>query len=115
MASRALETRQELKWQKQRSSGTPTALRQFSLVQKPGGMMLPLSLSESETKSAGCGGPNGMPFPPGPARVPLGQTNRNSDRMFSMRIARIGAWIKALLVVSALGAFTPDALAAEPN
>ena len=32
-----------------------------------------------------------------------------------MRIARIGAWIKALLVASALGAFVPGALAAEPN
>jgi hypothetical protein len=67
--------------------------------------MPPLSLSESEARSAECGGPNGMPFPPGPARVPLGQTNRNSDRMFSMRIARISTWIKALLEVSALGAF----------
>lgn len=32
-----------------------------------------------------------------------------------MMIARIGAWIKALLVISALGAFAPGALAAEPN
>jgi hypothetical protein len=35
--------------------------------------------------------------------------------MFSMRIARIGAWIKALLVISALDAFAPSVLAAEPN
>ena len=37
-----------------------------------------------------------------------------------MRIARIGAWIKALLVISALDAFAPSVfapsvLAAEPN
>lgn len=32
-----------------------------------------------------------------------------------MRFARIGTWIKALLVVSALDAFAPGALAAEPN
>ena len=56
-----------------------------------------------------------MPFPPGPARVPLGQTNRNSDRIFSMKIARIGTSMKSLLVISALGAFVPGALAAEPN
>lgn len=56
-----------------------------------------------------------MRFLHGPARVPLGQTNRNSDRMFIMKIARIGIWMKNLLVLSALGAFVPGALAAEPN
>lgn len=91
------------------------ALRQFLLARKLGGMMLPLSLSESETRSAGCGGPSGIHFLPGLARVPPGQTNRNSNRMFGMRIARIGTWMKALLVVSALGLFAPGALAAEPN
>ena len=32
-----------------------------------------------------------------------------------MKIARISTWIKALLVVFALGAFVPGALATEPN
>jgi hypothetical protein len=97
MTSRALETRQKLKWQIQRPSGMPMVFRQFSVAQKRGGMMLPLSSSELETRSDGCGGPNGMPFPPGPARLPLGQADRNSDRMFSMRIARIGTWMKGFL------------------
>jgi hypothetical protein len=32
-----------------------------------------------------------------------------------MRIAQLGTWMTALLVVSALGAFAPGALASEPN
>ncbi len=32
-----------------------------------------------------------------------------------MKIARNGTWMKTLLVVSALGAFAPAAIAAEPN
>lgn len=32
-----------------------------------------------------------------------------------MKIARTGTWMAPLLLASALGAFTPTALAAEPN
>jgi hypothetical protein len=35
--------------------------------------------------------------------------------MFRMKIARIGTWMKPLLLISALGAFAQTALAAEPN
>ena len=56
-----------------------------------------------------------MRFLPGPARVPLGPENRNSDGMLSMKIARIATRVKSLLLISALGAFVPAALAAEPN
>jgi hypothetical protein len=41
-----VKTRRELKWQTQRPSGTPSAFRQFSSVQKQAAMMLPLFLSE---------------------------------------------------------------------
>jgi hypothetical protein len=98
MASRTLETRRELKWQTQRSSGTPTAFRQFSLIQKQAAMMLPLFLSEWVTKNAECGGPNGMRFLPGPARVPLEPEGRNSDGMLSMKIARIATRTKRLRI-----------------
>jgi hypothetical protein len=56
-----------------------------------------------------------MRFLPGPARVPLGPENRNSDGMLSMKVARIATRMKSLLLISALGAFAPATLAAEPN
>ena len=51
--------------------------RQFLLVRKQDGTMRPLFSSGSEMRSAGCVGPNGMLFRPGPASGPLGQVKLN--------------------------------------
>ena len=56
-----------------------------------------------------------MRFLPGPARVPLGPESRNNVEMLSVKIAGITTRTKRLLLISALGAFAPATLAAEPN
>lgn len=65
-------------WQTQQSSGTHTEFRQFSLVRKLAGMMLHLFLSGSEMRSAGCDGPNGMPFRLGGGLALRGPPNTNT-------------------------------------
>ena len=65
----------------------------------------PSFLSGSETKSAGCDGPNGMHFRPGPAYLHPGQASRNSDGMFRMRIAGPGTSMTTLVLIPAFGLF----------
>src|SRR5437016_149233 len=74
---RALNRKQESEWQIRRSSETHTAFRQCSLIRKPARMMPPLSLSGSAMRSAECGGPSGIRYPPGLAFVHFGRPNAN--------------------------------------